>query len=198
MNNDNIDFSTIWKQQKVNQPDMEDLLIKLKQFKKSNLLKLIFVNISLIVTSCFIILIWYVFKPQLITTKIGIVLIILAMIIFIFSTNKLFFVFNKINNAQSNIEYLQSLATIKTKQKFIQTTIIGLYFILLSVGICLYLYEYTSRMTIGWAIFSYLITLAWIGFDWFYIRPRTIKKQEMKLDELINKFESINKQLKEE
>jgi len=198
MNNDNIDFSTIWKQQKVNQPDMEDLLIKLKQFKKSNLLKLIFVNISLIVTSCFIVFILYIFKPQFITTKIGIVLIISAMVIFVFSNSKLFSVFNKIDNTQSNIEYLKNLSSIKTKQKFMQTTILGLYFILLSLGICLFLYEYTSMMPIGWAIFSYLITLAWIGFNWFYIRPKTIKKQKIKLNELINKFESVNKQLKEE
>ena len=60
------------------------------------------------------------------------------------------------------------------------------------------MYEYASRMEVLGAVLSYSITLAWIAFNWFYIRPKTIKKQESKLDELISKFESINKQLKEE
>ena len=52
-------------------------------------------------------------------------------------------------------------------------------------------------MTVGAAILTYTVTLAWIAFNWFYLRPKTIKKQQGKLDELINKFEEINNQLKE-
>lgn len=197
MDNNNIDFTAIWQQQKVNQPNIEELLDKLKHFKKTSLQKLIISNILLAATSGFIIFIWYYYQPQFITTKIGIVLIILAMVIFVFSNTKLFAVFNKIDNTKNNNQYLQSLSTIKTKQKYMQTKMLGFYFILLSLGICLYMYEYTSRMTTIWAIFTYSITLTWIGFNWFYIRPKTIKKQQIKLDELICKFESVNKQLNE-
>jgi hypothetical protein len=76
-----------------------------------------------------------------------------------------------------------------------QTKMLGFYFITLSLGICLYMYEYISRMTNVGAFFSYLITLTWIGFNWFYLRPKTIKKQQTKLNELISKFETLNKQL---
>ncbi|MBP4142966.1 hypothetical protein J3S90_14255 [Flavobacterium sp. P4023] len=197
MNNNDIDFATIWQQQKVNQPNIEELLNKLKQFKKSNLQKLIISNILLLATSGFIIFIWYYYEPQFITTKIGIVLTILAMVVFVFSNNKLLSVFNKIDNTKNNNEYLQSLSELKTKQKYMQTTMLSFYFITLSLGICLYMYEYSSIMTTGWAIFAYFITLTWIGFNWFYIRPKIIKKQQIKLDELISKFETVNKQLNE-
>ncbi|MDR6463383.1 hypothetical protein [Chryseobacterium sediminis] len=193
----NIDFKNIWKQQTSNKPNLEELIGKLKKFRNQNLRKLILANIGLITTSLLIIYIWYRFQPQMITTKIGIVLVILAMVMFLFAYNKMFMVFYKIDQTQSNNEYLQSLYVVKSKQKFMQTTILNLYFIMLFLGICLYMYEYTSRMTVGAAILTYTVTLAWIAFNWFYLRPKTIKKQQGKLDELINKFEEINNQLKE-
>jgi hypothetical protein len=57
------------------------------------------------------------------------------------------------------------------------------------------MYEYTSRMTTLGSILSYSVTLIWIGLNWFYFRPKTIKKQHIKLDELIGEFENMEKQL---
>ncbi|WP_126652379.1 hypothetical protein [Chryseobacterium aureum] len=193
----NIDFKNIWKQQTSNRPNMEELLGKLKKFRNQNLRRLIFANIGLITTSLLILFIWYRYQPQMITTKIGIVLVVLGMAIFLFAYNKMFMVFYKIDQTQSNNEYLQSLYTVKSKQKLMQTTILNLYFIMLFLGICFYMYEYTSRMTLSSGILAYAVTLAWIAFNWLYLRPRTIKKQQEKLDELINKFEELNHQLKE-
>ncbi|MEF9477214.1 hypothetical protein ACR1PO_06210 [Chryseobacterium sp. RRHN12] len=193
----NIDFKNIWKQQTSNKPNMEELLGKLKKFRNQNLRRLIFANIGLIATSLLILFIWYRYQPEMITTKIGIVLVVLGMVIFLLAYNKMFMVFYKIDQTQSNNEYLQSLYVVKNKQKFMQTTILNLYFMMLFLGICFYMYEYTSRMTLGSAILTYAVTSAWIAFNWFYLRPRTIKKQQGKIDELINKFEEINNQLKE-
>ncbi|OCA70819.1 hypothetical protein BBI01_12830 [Chryseobacterium artocarpi] len=193
----NIDFKNIWKQQTSNKPDLKELLGKLKKFKNENLRKIIIMNILLITTSLGIAFIWYRYQPQLITTKTGIILVILAMIIFLFAYNKMFMVFYKIDNTQSNSEYLQSLYTVKNKQKFMQTTMLNTYFIILFLGICLYMYEYASLMTFTSAVIAYAATFSWIAINWFYIRPKTIKKQEAKIDGLINKFEEINKQLKD-
>ncbi|MFP8893161.1 MULTISPECIES: hypothetical protein [Chryseobacterium] len=193
----NIDFKNIWKQQTSHKPDLDALLGKLKKFRNQNLRRLIFANIGLIATSLLILFIWYRYQPEMITTKIGIVLVVLGMVIFLLAYNKMFMVFYKIDQTQSNNEYLQSLYVVKSKQKFMQTTILNLYFVMLFLGICLYMYEYTSRMPLSSGILAYALTSVWIAFNWFYLRPRTIKKQQGKLDELINKFEEINNQLKE-
>lgn len=193
----NIDFKNIWQKQKVSEPNFEDLLRKLKQFKNKSLRKLVITNILLLVTSIFIGLIWYHYQPQLISTKIGIILAIFAMAIYLFAYNKLFTFFYKTNSTQTNSDYLQSLYLLENKQGFMQTTMTNLYFFILSTGICLYMYEYTSRMTILMSFLAYGITLIWIGFNWFYIRPKTIKKQQTKLSELIRKFEDFSTQLKE-
>lgn len=193
----NIDFKNIWKQQTAPKPNIEELLQKLKKFKNENLRKLILTNLLLIVTSLGIGFIWYWYQPQLVSTKIGIVLVILAMVIFLLVYNRMFMIFYRIDNTKSNSEYLQNLYLVKYKQKFMQTTMLNLYFIMLFSGICLYMYEYAAKMSSVSAILVYAATFIWIGFNWLYIRPKTIKKQQGKIDGLINKFEEINNQLKD-
>ena len=194
---DTNNFKDLWQKQTTSQPGIEDFLLRLKNFKRANVRKIIITNILLLVTCGFIIYIWYYYQPRLLTTKLGIILTILAILIFLFSYNKLFSIYTRIDQSQSNNNYLKNLIEIKSKQKFIQTRMMSLYFIMLSTGISLYMIEYTSLMPLFWQYFSYIIFLSWIAFNWFYIRPRTIKKESVKIDELINKFEAINNQLKE-
>lgn len=194
----NIDFKDLWTKQTISPLNTDDLFSKLNLFKKASLRKLIITNVLLIATCAFIIFIWYYYQPKLMATKIGIVLCILAMVIYLFVYNQLFPSLKTLDNKQSNMEYLQNLISIKTRQQFLQSTMLSLYFIMLSSGLCLYLYEYTLRMPAFWAIFAYTITFAWIGFNWFYIRPKTIKKQQGKIDDLISKFENVKRQLQDE
>lgn len=192
---DNINFKDIWAKQTSVAPNSEILISEIKKMKQSNLRKLVLTNLLLIATSIFIILIWIYFQPQLLTTKIGIMLIILAMVIFLFAYNKSYSLFKSHMNSQSNSDYLKDLLAIKAKQRFMETTMMNLYFILLSLGIALYMYEYTQRMSTFWGIFTYAITSIWILFNWFYLRPKQIKKQRAKLDAIIAKFEMVNNQL---
>ena len=192
---DNIDFKDLWKKQSVSQPNIDDLLSKLNHFKKVSLRKLILTNVLLLATCVFIIFIWYRYQPVFISTKIGIVLCVAAMAIYLFFYNKLFSEFKNSDNTKSNTAYLEKLIEIKTKQKFLQSKMLNLYFIMLGSGLCLYMYEYTSRMTKLWSIFTYAVMLSWLAFVWFYLRPKQIKKEETKINALIEKFEAINKQL---
>jgi uncharacterized membrane protein len=195
MDNNNIDFKDLWKKQSVSQPNIEDLLLRLKQFKKACLRSLWITNILLLATCAFIIFIWYVYQPQFISTKIGIVITILAMVIYVIAYNRLLTTYKNIDATQTNQEYLQKLISIKKKQQFMQSNMLSLYFVLLGIGIGLYMYEYTIRMTVFWASFTYGITLLWMGFNWFFIRPKQIKKQQAKINSLIEKFEEVNNQL---
>jgi hypothetical protein len=196
MDNNNIDFKDLWKKQTVNQPNIEDLMARLKQFKSAGLRSLWISNVLLFATAAFILFVWYYYQPQFTSTKIGIVLVILAMVVYLAFYNGLFRIYKDIDATQTNQEYLQKLILIKRKQQFVQSVILSWYFILLFAGIGLYLYEYASRMSIFYALVTYGLTLLWIGFNWFYIRPKQIKKQQTRLNVLIAKFEDINGQLK--
>lgn len=198
MDTNNINLNKLWLEQKIEQPSINDLLLKINTFKKSNIKRIIFINSIFVVISAFVLFIWVYYQPQIITTKIGIILTILAMGIFTISSNRSLKLFKKVNETQSNYRYLENLLAIKEQQQFMQTFMLNLYFIMLSTGIALYIYEYTIRMTIFWTLFAYGITGSWILFNWFYLRPKQIKKQQRKLNELISKLENIQSQLKQE
>lgn len=198
MDTNNINLNELWSEQKVEQPSINDLLLKINTFKKSNIKWIILINSIFVIISAFVLFIWVYYQPQMITTKIGIILTILAMAIFTISSNRSLKLFKKANETQSNYRYLENLLAIKEKQQFMQTSMLNLYFIMLSTGIALYIYEYTIRMTIFWALFAYGITGVWILFNWFYLRPKQIKKQQRKLNEIISKLENVHSQLKQE
>jgi len=114
------------------------------------------------------------------------------------SLNQQYPLLKKMDKANSNAEHLASLLALKKKQQFLQTTLLNVYFIVLSVGIGLYMIEPTRHMTLFWAIVAYGITGLWILFSWLYLRPRQIKKQQTKLNDIISKFENIQTQLNKE
>ena len=193
--NTNIDFKNLWNKQEMAIPDTEELFEKTNEFKKQSFRKLLLANVTLLLTTAFLLFIWYHYKPEFITSKIGIVCIILAMFLYLFVYNQMATFLKSNNYEMDTLHYLQQLLKLKAKQLFLQTTILNVYFILLSLGICLYMYEYTYRMTMLWATVIYGVTLSWIALNWFVFRPLTIRKQQKILNELIEKFEKINNQL---
>jgi hypothetical protein len=191
----NIDLKKIWNKQKIETPKVEVLYATANKLKTRSFLKLIVVNIILLLTITFISFIWYYYQPELVTTKIGIVLTILSMVIFLLPFNKQFSLLTKNKTEPNSKEYLQQLLKLKERQVFQQTTMLSIYFIILSLGIGLYLYEYVSRMTITWGIVTYAITILWFAINWFYLRPKAITKQNAKLNTLLVEFENLNNQM---
>ena len=191
----NIDLKKIWNRQKIETPKVEVLYATVNKLKTRSFLKLIVVNIILLLTVTFICFIWYYYQPELVTTKIGIVLTILSMVIFLLPFNKQFSLLTKDKTEPNSKEYLQQLLKLKERQVFQQTTMLSIYFIILSLGTGLYLYEYVSRMTITWGIITYAITILWFAINWFYFRPKAITKQNAKLNTLLIEFENLNNQM---
>ncbi|WP_027076407.1 hypothetical protein [Maribacter antarcticus] len=191
----NIDLKKIWNTQKIETPNVEILYTKANKLKSRSFLKLILVNITLLLTITFICFIWYYYQPELVTTKIGIILTILAVIIFLLPFNKQFSLLTKNKTEPNSKEYLQQLIKLKEIQVYQQTTMLSIYFIILSLGIGLYMFEYVSKMTITWGIITYAITILWFAINWFYLRPKTITKQNAKLNKLLVEFEKLNNQM---
>lgn len=193
----NTDLKGLWNKQVAVIPDTKELFEKLNEFKKRSLRKIVFINTLLILTSAFIIFIWYYFQPEMISTKLGIVMIILAMALFVFVSNQTIPLLSKVDFDLDIRESIKQLFKYREKQIFLQTTMLNIYFIILSAGICLYMFEYASKMTFLLAAVSYFTTLLWIAFNWFYLRPKQIKKQRAKTEELISKLEKFNVQISE-
>ena len=193
----NINLKELWNHQPVPATDQSDLFKRVEKHKAAGLKKIFLLNAFLLATIAFVLLIWIYFKPQLWTTKIGIVLIILPMVIALIFHNRMIPLFKKTGEDQSNADYLDNLLQMKSKENTIQTTIMNVYFLLLSVGIGLYMYEYAALMPLGFGLFTYGIVVIWFGFNWFVLRPKIIKKNREKTDGLIRQLETIRLGLQE-
>lgn len=195
MSMNQIDFHGLWSRQNTSQPDLKDLTYRLRNFKQKSIRTIVVANVCLITTAVFIIWVWIHFQPEFLTTRIGIVLIIVAMSFLLLFYNQNALLYRKIDSNQSNRTYLDRLLQIREKQKLIQSKVMNLYYIALSVGIGLYMIEYTVRMIALWAIIAYAVTGAWLAFAWFYIRPKQVRNEQKKLNEIISHFEEVSNQL---
>lgn len=192
--NSKDNLKELWLKQTTEAPQIEDIFVKLTKMKRKKITVLIAVNILMAITIGVIILIWMYFEPKFITTKIGIIITVLGILIYLFAYNQTLPNLMKINEDKNTNNFLESLLKIKNRQKHLQTKMLGIYFISLSVGICLYLFEYVSMMTLPWSVIAYSLTLIWIAFNWFYLRPNIIRKENKKLDIIIEKIEKISSQ----
>ena len=86
---------------------------------------------------------------------------------------------------QSSSNFLKQLIQVKQRQRFTQSLILNLYFLFMSVGLFLYLFEFLNRMPMVWAAFTLIVTGAFLLYIWLYLRPRQIKRNTDRLDALI-------------
>lgn len=194
--NNSTDFKSLWKQQApAAAPELKALLDKAKALKKKTRNGIIGSNILLASTAAFIVYVIISFHPERLTTKLGALLVILAIAVFLVVRNQLLAFLSKEKLEENSRDYLEHLMRLRQKQQFLQTSVLSAYFILLGAGIALYMIEYASRMTLLWGSVTYLVTFAWIAFNWFYIRPRTIRKQSAALNELIAQLEKLSSQV---
>lgn len=192
----NTDLKELWKRQSGPVPNSKEIFDKANKYKKSQIITLVRTNVLLVLTSVFIIWVVYNARPQMLSTKIGTIMVIMAMVIYLAVYNQIIPLLKKVNDNANINDYLQNLLKLKAKQRFLLTTMTNLYYVLLSAGMFLYMMEYTGRMKSAWSIVTYGLTFSWIIFSWFYFRKRAIRKHEKAMNELIEKFEELERQLK--
>lgn len=193
-----INFKELWKGQSAKPAvNAKEIAVKAKNLQRKTMLKIILGNALLLATMVLIIGVVVYYEPKMQTTKIGALLIVVALVMQIIASSKLIPLLNKSNAGQSHSEYLQQLLVLKNKQFFLETTIMSLYFLLLGVGLALYMVEYAMRLSTAAMLIYCGLTALWMGFAWFYLRPRIIRKQRAKLDEVIAQLENLESQLLE-
>lgn len=192
------DLKGLWQQsENENVPSAKEILSKVESNRK----KILFKNISLIgillFTFGFILWIGLHYDFELATTRIGIIITLIAIMIgIIFNTGSISSLIKQSDPTLNNNSYLVQMINYRNNQRRIQTKGMVLYFILLTVGMILYLYEFALR-SLTFGIIAYSITLGWIAFNWFYVRKRTIAKQEKEINEQIRALESLVNKMEE-
>lgn len=192
------ELKNMWQNTNSNLPSAEVILMENERSRKKMIQKNAIGIITLGLTFCFITYIGFYYDFELSTTKLGIIIILMSICLGIFfNTNLIKLLIKKVDALVDNQNYLNQLKEIRNKQRQIQTTGISVYFLLLTTGIMLYMYEFAKRdLTFG--IIFYSITLAWIAFNWFYLRKRIIKKQQAEINKQIENIENLMARFKNE
>jgi uncharacterized membrane protein len=194
----NIDFNALWNRGESKVPDIQEIFAKANKLNRKTRRKIWRENITLSLTAILIIWVWFHYQPQMITTKIGIVMIVLAIVAFLAANNQQFPLLVDGDVATDSRQYLTQMIRVKQKQEFLGTTMMATYFIFLSIGLALYMIEYVSRGSLTFKLLAYGITFAWMGFSWFHLAPRAIRKQRKAINEVIGRLEQVNGQLTKE
>jgi hypothetical protein len=193
------DIKTLWQSDSEQAiPSIEEIAASAKKERASMLFKNIAGIAALSVTLLVIGYIILFADFAYVTTKIGAAIAIISVIGGILMNSVLLKILMKTASIHvDNHSYLEQLQQYRKKQQFFQTKGINIYFLLLWLGLTLYMYEFYARDK-QFGLIAYGLTMAWIAFNWFYLRPRIIKKQEHKLNSFISQVESISRQLDKE
>lgn len=128
MKNDK-DIRSLWYKQTVPVVSPSEISSKIKTFKNRGLRKLLVLNIILLLTVCFVMFVWIYFQPQLLSTKIGIVLTILTIVAVILLNQNIIPLYKRIDESRTNSDYIKNLLAVKNYELFMQTRVINFYFI---------------------------------------------------------------------
>lgn len=135
------------------------------------------------------------FDFNLVTTKLSMLLMLFAICAAIYKMIKM----NKMIKETESItsspkQYLASLKGFEKAHTKMQTTFLKMYFLLFTVALAFYIFEfYQMNKTIG--IIAYCLTGAWILFCYFYIHPRLKKKNDERIASMISRVEGVEESL---
>ena len=181
-------------------PGAEDISILMKGIRKKRkqlAMRGFFGLISLLFTAIFIAWIGIEYDAKFITTRIGVVITLIAVIGGMgFSSQALKYILWPLDNATDNMAYLAKMKEYQHKQYYMQTTGMMAYFIVLSIGMALYMYEFTHA-NLPFMLIAYGLTFGWILFAWVYIRPRQTRIEREKLNTIIEQLERVVGQIGE-
>lgn len=190
------DFKSLWNQQPApEKPDPGVLIVKAVSLRNKMRNKLLAANLVCLATGVFIVYIWMNIDTKMITTKIGIIVVLAGILAFVIATAGMIQPLYKSREQSSNTDFLDQMIRFKKGQDFMHKIFMNIYFSLISAGVLLYMYEFAMRMTLLWATVCYGVTIGWMGFNWLYMKPKTAKKQSDKLNRMISELEEINHQI---
>lgn len=190
-----MDLKALWHKQEVDSmPDIKALYKKVDGIKRATRVRILMQNLILLTVSAIVIYVGFNIVNAKYTTKIGVVLMVIAMLTYLFVQNRLIPVLFKTNIAMSTHEYLEQLISIKRREDFLNRIMIHIYFALLCIGIGLYFVQFVHTILSG--VLLYGLTLSFLILTWF-LQPRGAKCRQKVLIETIARLEEVNRQLEE-
>ena len=186
------DLQNIWQEQKATpRKPAKDLIAMVKRQQRKMLIGLIGSILALLAPVAMMVWIWVDYKAVYPTTKVSLVIIMIAVAgAIIFNSQSVLLLIGRMKDDKSNHEMIDALKRLQKKRHAFSSIGISVYYLLLSTGMALYLAEFV-RGNLWFGITAYSLTFGWIAFTWFYLRKRSIAKQNAKLDKMIEHLSQV-------
>lgn len=183
-------IQSMWLEQSlVYAPSVEDVYAAIENHRKTTSRKFYFEIVSLAVAFALMAFIFIWVPSVTTTTRMGIVLVIWAILYGVYLKTKSFRRGRSVSafSAKGYIEYLEEEQT-QTCTGAVNEQ--ARAFFLLCAGYSFYIYGWLSEHIAAMVIVYIIMTLIF-GLMWFVLRPRAIKKRREKIQSLIKKLETI-------
>lgn len=189
------DFKAIWNKVGSNEiPDINALLKKAGNLRKAARIRLIIQSLVLSGAIAIMLIVGFNIENRTTTTSIGLMLMILAMVAYLITSNQLLPMLFKSDNEITSKEFLNQLIRIKRKNDFLDKVMVHIYFSLLFIGMFLYLLQFFMNLSIIKAVFC-SITFICLALAWYYSKTRKFRKMQISLNDTIKRLEAVKEQL---
>lgn len=151
-------------------PGITKLKVVINRFRHKEQNRLFFINFFTFLIVIASIVVWYIYKPEMLLTKIGLVLVVLTMIIYATIANSIVS-FPHERDLKGNIcEYLKRVCEFELGQQLLYNWILDLIFLLRSAGLSFCIIECVKRhdcllniciIALGWVIIQYIYLKIW-------------------------------------
>lgn len=184
-----------WKNQKSEQlPSIDELNNKIGKMRKAmhfrNAIAITLLASSIIVIS----VIYYFFELSSLVSWIAFGLISLSILSGIgFLIYLRFILPSNVNAMEEGKTYIKQWQRFKKKNAVYSNNFAKFYFIVLSSGLILYIYEVTIESP-EIRIIALISTSIWIAYCWFFMKPKLERKTEKELEEILDSYRSLEEQ----
>lgn len=174
-------------------PEAKEIILRIQKTRRKMIRRNIIGGTILCLTFIYICFIGWYYHFEQWTTRVGIIITLFGIVIGVaFNSHLVQLLLKQDNLTLDNKSYLQQLTHFRNTQQLIRTKGMALYYILLTVGIVLYMVEFAKR-NIYFGIIAYTITLGWIAYSWFFILKKRRVNHSKEINEQIENIEKLIK-----
>ena len=145
-----------------------------------------------LILCAFIITFFFAFRSP--ATIIGILIILVAMLMYLSLIIRHYHILNKHDLTQNPTEYLNTLKEYQKKRSKVIGWFYYVFMLLISTGLALYFIEVLEKAPVYFKLITYGATIIWFLFITFYLKPRMFKNEEEKLNLMIDRLIRLQEQ----
>jgi len=176
----------------------DEMLTQVKKEVNSIRKKSSFNLLGMVLSFIAIAALWIFFDFKSWTTHAGITLIITAIAFSTYNLYRSHMLISKYNFTAHPQEFLNTLKTYQLNRYTLYNTLYWFYAVVLSAGAVLYFFEALNSLNIWLQLCLLLFMVLWMVLSATVFRKAYVKKEKERIDLLIEKFERISKQFKEQ